>query len=149
MAGLEHAPVTTGHRVPAGWGVGPADDVEHLGPGAVQGVAPGVGLEFLWWESECHPEVQCDVGRHAGVSGGAIIAIMGKSRDAQRRLQGKHARELARRIRAAGGSVTLTANGHLRVQGPRGVAVVSSSASDPRNLVKALSTIRRYAGLEV
>jgi hypothetical protein len=74
---------------------------------------------------------------------------MGKNRDGQRRLQGKHARELARRIEDAGGSVSLTANGHLRVKGPMGIAVVSSSASDPRNLVKALATIRRYAGLAV
>jgi hypothetical protein len=57
--------------------------------------------------------------------------------------------DIARAVRAAGGTVELTARGHLKVTGPCGVAFVGVHGSSWRNERNARTLIRRAAGLEV
>lgn len=66
-----------------------------------------------------------------------------------RKFRGKHARNLSKAVIAAGGAVTLTAGGHLRVTGPLGVAVVGSCHQGFHSLKNAVSQIRRSTGLHV
>jgi len=67
----------------------------------------------------------------------------------QRKLCGKHARSLASAILAAGGKLSVTANGHFRVVGPKGVAFVGAHTNSRRALHAARCSLRNYAGLEV
>lgn len=60
---------------------------------------------------------------------------------------GKPAKMIARAVVEAGGSFTITANGHLKVQGPAGVAVVGVHQPSPRAVRNAVRDIHRYAGL--
>jgi hypothetical protein len=75
---------------------------------------------------------------------------MGKRR-AGRKLQNSYSRRLARAILDAGGTYTITANGHFRVTNPRstggGVAFVSAGESCGRVRHKAVADIRRETGL--
>lgn len=61
----------------------------------------------------------------------------------------KQARVFIRAIRDAGGVITVTARGHLRVVGPLGVALVGQHLDDARALRNAVGDIRRYAGLAI
>lgn len=64
----------------------------------------------------------------------------------------KAGRELVAAIERAGGIVQVTANHHLRVRGPAGVAFVSFAHGgdrDLRGLANTRTTLRRYAGIEV
>lgn len=63
--------------------------------------------------------------------------------------RGSDIRALIRRIERAGGTVTTTNKGHLRVVGPLGVAFVNSLLPNPRERHNAITDIRKYAGLEV
>jgi hypothetical protein len=58
----------------------------------------------------------------------------------------KEARAIERAVEAAGGTVERTGQGHLKITGPRGVAIV---ASDPGSnaMRTTLRTIERRAGL--
>lgn len=66
-----------------------------------------------------------------------------------RRGRGAATRELIDKIEAAGGRVTFTKRGHLRVTGPVGVAFVSSAWANQRDLQNAVADIARYAGLAI
>lgn len=65
----------------------------------------------------------------------------------------KTGREIAKRVRAAGGEITLTRGGHLKVTGPQGTAIVSSappvSRAGGRALANTWRTIERYTGLKM
>lgn len=65
------------------------------------------------------------------------------------RYRSKHARDICKAVRAAGGTVAVTANGHLLVRGPGGLATVGSSGDSWRATANAVSTIKRCAGLDV
>lgn len=69
-------------------------------------------------------------------------------RPVKKRARRKEAMAIIKAVEAAGGSVTLTAKGHLRVTGPLGLAIV---ASDPANnsMRQSIETIRKYAGLTI
>jgi predicted RNA binding protein YcfA (HicA-like mRNA interferase family) len=69
-------------------------------------------------------------------------------RGAVGRGRSKEARAIERAVVAAGGTVERTGQGHLKIRGPGGVAVV---ASDPgSNAMKTtLRTIERQAGLRL
>lgn len=58
-------------------------------------------------------------------------------------------RQLAQRIGRAcpAAEVTLTAQGHLRVTGPAGVAIVSACSTSRRHEAQIKATLRRYAGI--
>lgn len=60
----------------------------------------------------------------------------------------KQARELRRAVQAAGGSTERTREGHLRVTGPTGSAVVGSDLHG-RALRNAHAQIRALAGLDL
>ena len=61
----------------------------------------------------------------------------------------KATRRLAEAIERAGGTVVLTAGGHLRVTGPEGVAVVSSKLDTARGRKNAIRDLRRHAGIDL
>ena len=61
----------------------------------------------------------------------------------QPRIKRKEARDLARRIRRQGGTVTLTANGHLRVTGPAGYTVISPDMRYPRTRANTMADLSR------
>lgn len=67
----------------------------------------------------------------------------------RRKLCGKHAKDLAGAIKRAGGSLSVTANGHFRVTGPKGVAIVGVHTNSRRALAHARMSLRNYAGLEI
>ena len=60
----------------------------------------------------------------------------------------KEARAVERAVIAAGGTVERTGNGHLKVRGPKGIAVTTS---DPGNnsMRTALRTIEKFTGLKL
>jgi hypothetical protein len=58
----------------------------------------------------------------------------------------KEAREIARAVERAGGTVTRTGQGHMKVTGPRGVAFIPSDPGNNR-LALAYETIERCTGL--
>lgn len=60
----------------------------------------------------------------------------------------KQARELCRAVKAAGGSTERTQEGHLRVTGPAGSAVVGADLYG-RALHNARTQIRALAGLDI
>lgn len=68
-----------------------------------------------------------------------------------RRYNGKGTRELVRKIRAAGGEVRLTGNGHLTVTGPTGRTTIGSrhGATDRRGWLNQVATLRRATGLDL
>jgi hypothetical protein len=79
---------------------------------------------------------------------------MGQNKNrASSKLQNKYSRTLAKAITAAGGTYTVTANGHFRVTNPRspggGVAFVSAGESCNRVRDRAVADIRRHTGLVV
>ncbi len=61
----------------------------------------------------------------------------------------KYVAEMAEAVERVGGSLQVTAKGHLRVTGPLGVAFVGSAPKRGAALRKAVADIRRYAGLEL
>lgn len=65
------------------------------------------------------------------------------------RARSKETRKLIRKITEAGGVVERTANGHLRVCGPTGVALIGSDFSRGHELTQVRLTLRRYAGLHI
>jgi hypothetical protein len=74
-----------------------------------------------------------------------------KKQSAPKRWRSPQAREIAKRVTRAGGTVERTAKGHLKVTGPAGIAFV---ASDPpsgmqggRAWLNTLATIERETGL--
>lgn len=66
-----------------------------------------------------------------------------------KRHKSKHARAICRAVLAAGGSVKLTAGGHLLVSGPAGHATVGSSGSSYHATANAVASIRKYSGLDI
>lgn len=54
---------------------------------------------------------------------------------------------LTRKIKAAGGEVEITKQGHLRVRGPLGVAIVGGGSAHSRSKNNAKTTLARYAGI--
>jgi hypothetical protein len=78
------------------------------------------------------------------------INSMGRRNDGSMpRYQSKRARKLARAVISAGGIVELTANGHMRITGPDGVAIVGAHTTSWRAEKNAVATIRKHAGLEI
>lgn len=69
-----------------------------------------------------------------------------KKRGSTGRGRSKEARDIERAVVAAGGTVERTGQGHLKIKGPTGVAIV---ASDPGSnaMRTTLRTIERQAGL--
>lgn len=67
----------------------------------------------------------------------------------KRRYRTKEARELADEVTAAGGTVEINGEGHLRVTGPLGTAVVGSKLSGPTAHDTARNKLARYAGITV
>lgn len=75
---------------------------------------------------------------------------MGRRNDGPRpRYQTKRARKLARAVISAGGTVELTAKGHMRIIGPGGIAIVGAHTTSWRAEKNAVATIRKHAGLEI
>lgn len=58
-------------------------------------------------------------------------------------------RAITRAVRDAGGTVTVTARGHLRVTGPKGIAIIAHRGNSWRVLKDATTDLRTYAGLDV
>jgi hypothetical protein len=58
----------------------------------------------------------------------------------------KEARDIARAVRKAGGTVERTGKGHMKVTGPDGFAIVPSDPGSNR-LAKQYETIQRETGL--
>ncbi len=56
---------------------------------------------------------------------------------------------MAAAVKAAGGQAELTSDGHMRVTGPNGEAIVASAPGAGRVLAMTYATIRRETGLEV
>lgn len=50
---------------------------------------------------------------------------------------------------ALGGEVTFTRNQHLRVKGPKGIAIAQSNLDGPNSLRGAVAEIVRHAGLDI
>lgn len=67
----------------------------------------------------------------------------------KRRYRGKEAREIADEVQAAGGSVEILANGHLRVTGPGGSAVIGSKLNTPGAHDTVRNKLARYAGISI
>jgi hypothetical protein len=75
---------------------------------------------------------------------------MGRRNDGPRpRYQTKHARKLARAVTSVGGTVELTSNGHMRITGPGGVAIVGAHTAHWRAEKNVVAAIRKYAGLDI
>lgn len=75
---------------------------------------------------------------------------MRRQRSPYRAARSKESQRLIAAIEDAGGRVSVTARGHFRVVGPRGVAFVGSAP--PRHgqaRANLLGDLRRYAGLDV
>jgi hypothetical protein len=70
---------------------------------------------------------------------------------ARERYCGKRTRELIKHIERLGGTVELTASGHLRVTGPTGVMVVGSRHGRPdrRSDLNIRSILRQATGLDL
>jgi len=68
---------------------------------------------------------------------------------AKTRFRCKESRALSRAVHSAGGTITRTASGHLRVMGPGGHAVICSAFGSRRSVANAVSAIRLYAGLDL
>lgn len=66
-----------------------------------------------------------------------------------RPMRNKFAREIIEVVTAAGGTVTVTAKGHLKITGPVGTAVVSYSGNSRRRARDTMALIRKHAGLDV
>lgn len=60
----------------------------------------------------------------------------------------KEARIIAAAVVAAGGEITRTGQGHLRITGPTGVAFVSSAPGSNR-MGAVVRTIEQHAGLKI
>jgi hypothetical protein len=90
------------------------------------------------------PTGRCLTGRNQ------VDHSMGRRNDGPRpRYPTKHARKLARAVASAGGTVELTANGHMRITGPGGVAIVGAHTAIWRAEKNTVAAIRKYAGLEI
>jgi hypothetical protein len=59
----------------------------------------------------------------------------------------KEIRRLVAAVKEAGGTVQRTANGHLKVTGPTGFAIVGSSIAAGRETARAWRVAERYTGL--
>jgi hypothetical protein len=57
--------------------------------------------------------------------------------------------EIVRAVRRAGGEVTLTRNGHVRISGPAGVTVIPGTPGGNRSRRNALAKIRSMAGIDL
>jgi hypothetical protein len=68
---------------------------------------------------------------------------------AKTRFKCKESRALTRAVRKAGGTVSRTTNGHWRITGPQGHAVVCSKFDSPRSVANAVAQVRRHSGLEI
>lgn len=64
---------------------------------------------------------------------------------------GKGTAELHEAIRRAGGQIAYTKNGHMKVTGPRGTAVIGAQhgSVSRRGRENNRTTLRRWAGLEI
>jgi hypothetical protein len=60
----------------------------------------------------------------------------------------KEARDIAKAVERAGGTVERTGQGHMKVTGPNGMAIVPSRPGNNR-LGKAYETIARETGLDL
>lgn len=80
--------------------------------------------------------------------GGCSLCAMAmkKPRSQPRRFRTKEARELVRAVEAVGGTVTMTAVGALRIQGPEGHCTVSQDISGGRAAGKRQGNV--YAQIE-
>lgn len=80
-----------------------------------------------------------------------IMAL--KKQKTPKRWRSKEAREIARQVTAAGGTVERTASGHLRITGPEGTAVVASAPDTGlqggRALHNTWATITARTGLSL
>lgn len=56
---------------------------------------------------------------------------------------------LIREARARGAEITRTTNGHYKIVGPAGMAVVSPNWGDPRARQNSIADVRRHAGIDV
>lgn len=74
---------------------------------------------------------------------------MGRKRCRLSSLPGKHARDVAKAVIAAGGEVEVTSNGHLKITGPAGRAIIGVHRASYRGRAMAVTTARRHAGLEL
>lgn len=61
----------------------------------------------------------------------------------------KEARQLMRAVRAAGGTVRVTGNNHLRVEGPKGFAFIPQDYGAGGSLKQSVRTIEKEAGLTI
>ena len=67
----------------------------------------------------------------------------------KRRYQCAAHRDLIRAVLAAGGTYTMSTRGHMKVTGPKGIAVVGARFNGIHGLGNAVATIRRYSGLRI
>jgi hypothetical protein len=75
---------------------------------------------------------------------------MRRRKSPYRSARSKETRKLITAIEQAGGSVTVTARGHLKVLGPGGLAIVGSASPTGRHdRENTLTTLRRHAGLDI
>lgn len=72
-----------------------------------------------------------------------------RKRGAVGRPRSKEARKLIAAVEAAGGVVERTGQGHLKVTGPGGVAIVGSDLTGNAAWRNTLATIRNKAGIDV
>ena len=68
---------------------------------------------------------------------------------ARREAKTKEARRLVRLIEAAGHEVVLTRNGHLKVTGPTGIAIVQPDMSSPNGCRGVMAELNRHAGIDL
>lgn len=111
--------------------------------------APTVILRFTWMDQIPPPyrgRILVMSPPHTVVGDGRMVM----SKHGGNNFRSKHTRRLVSVIRAAGGTVTVTARGHLWVRGPTGIALLGS---DPprhgRGRANLVSTVRRHAGIAV
>lgn len=67
----------------------------------------------------------------------------------KRRTPHKHTRDTIRAVKRAGGTVAYTSNGHLRITGPAGMAILPSDPGSWRGPRNNRAVLRKHAGLEI
>jgi hypothetical protein len=67
----------------------------------------------------------------------------------RKHLSNKFTQKLITRIVKAGGTVEITAEGHLKVLGPLGIAYIGTQTSGRRRHDDGLKDLHRYAGIEI
>jgi hypothetical protein len=67
---------------------------------------------------------------------------------AKKKCRTKDGRRVIRAVEEAGGEVTFTRNQHIRVRGPKGIAVLVADYSAPRALKNTIAVLRQ-AGIDL